>query len=271
MIKRSSDPVFSWSSWENKYVDKETFDDFCKDMTDEEIQQEMYAQLVSLAGLVWSEFADAPHPMGNRHQHRFDPRQPWSLACDIGNRSAWLVLQTVASTSGPVDVIVAEYQPDHGDTTAMIDRISRDYGYPSTVVAGSDASDSHRSIQTGIPHAVLFRQAWPGSRILWPTGSNVSKERQVWHAKARVCHPRSKARLLCVSDHLVSHDKGKRRGVLEMFEQDSWPEAGETGGAALVRKDKARNPQSYEDTRDALLYAMVCLHPPRAADPSWRR
>jgi hypothetical protein len=271
LLRASNDDKIRWSSYDNTYISKAVFDGFSVDMTEDERRQEIFAEHVSLAGLVWSEYRDAPAPAGNRHPHKFDPRQPWSLACDIGNRSAWLVMQTVASSSGPVDVIVAEYQPDHGDTTAMIDRISRDYGYPSTVVAGSDASDAHRSIQTGIPHAVLFRQAWPGARILWPTGNNVSKERQVWHAKARVCHPRSKARLLCVSDHLVSHDKGKRRGVLEMFEQDSWPEAGETGGAALVRKDKARNPQSYEDTRDALLYAMVCLHPPRAADPSWRR
>ena len=271
LLANSNDAKIRWSSYDNTYIPPAVFDGFSVDMTEDERRQEIFAEHVSLAGLVWSEFADAPHPAGNRHPHKFDPRAPWTLACDIGNRSAWLVIQTVAGLDSPIDVIVAEYQPDHGDTTAMVERISHDYGYPAHVIAGSDASDAHRSTLTGSAHAVLFRAAWPGARISWPTGANVSKERQVWHAKARVCHPRSRARLLCVSDHLKSHDRSKRRGVLEMFASDSWPEAGETGGAALLRKDKARNPQSVEDTRDALLYAMVCLHPPRGGDPDWHR
>jgi hypothetical protein len=160
LLRASNDDKIRWSSYDNTYISKAVFDGFSVDMTEDERRQEIFAEHVSLAGLVWSEYKDAPSPAGNRHPHKFDPRQPWSLACDIGNRSAWLVMQTVASSSGPVDVIVAEYQPDHGDTTAMIDRISRDYGYPSTVVAGSDASDAHRSIQTG---KLLFA---PKSRLL---------------------------------------------------------------------------------------------------------
>lgn len=276
MIRTTEEPVFRWSSWGNEYVSKETFDDFCADMSDEEIRQEMNAELISRSGLVWSEYRDEPHPGGNLHPHTWTPSMPYELWTDIGNRSAWLIVQQVP-LSGPwsadgrhIDVIVAEYQPDHGDSLVMVDRISRDYGAPAVVAAGSDVSDTHKSHLTGTPHAALFRSAWPGCRITWPRGSNVSKERQLWHAKSRVAHPRSGARLLCVSQGLVSHDAGRRRGVREMFAADTWPEAGEAGGAALVRKDKARNPQSYEDTRDAVLYGSVCTHPPRTADPMWR-
>lgn len=273
MVRVSSDPVFTWSSWDNTHIKGAVFDDFCKDMTPEQIRGEMHGECVSMTGMVWSEFVDKPWPDGNRHDARHRPGQPYELWADIGLRGAWLIVQQVdiPGTWEHIDVIVAEYQPNDGDTHQMIQRITGDYGPPAAVYGGGDISWSHKSVQTGTPEAVLFRQAWPNARLGWPTGMNVTKERQVWNAKARICHPRTLERRLCVSMGLKSHNPSLRRGVLELFASDTWPDVGEPGAAGLLRKDKARNPNSVEDTRDAVLYGVVCSHPPRVGDPSWRR
>jgi hypothetical protein len=273
MIDSGEEWVLRWDSGKNTYIDRETFDDFCKDMSQEEIEQEMYAKSIALSGLVWSEYVNAPWPAGNRHPHAWNPALPWSLSCDIGNRSAWLVIQSVPQHHGqPIDVVVAEYQPDDGNSMAMIKRIKQDiHTAPTNIASGIDAGDNNPNTLTGTTHSLAFRQAWPSARLFWPTGNNRYKSRQVWHAKSRICHPNSGERLFCVSDSLVSHDARFRRGILEMFAKDTWPRAGEPGGDDFLRKDKARNPESVEDTRDAMLHYLSCVRPPRAADPSWRR
>ena len=259
------DLVVEWSSYDNQYLNRAIVDDFARDLSQDMVDQEVMGKWVGLKGKVWEEFVDEPWPNGNIFPHEWDPELPYDLACDLGKRSAWFIIQSVYPRDAAgrrigdemVDVVVAEYQPDAGNTARMLGDIRRTYGTPQRVIAGSDVNTG--ATTDGSPHTLYFRQFFGTVPVLFPTEKNVNKLRQVYHAKNRLCSPNGQ-RLFCVSSKLISHDSSKKRGVLEMFRRDMWP----TSGSDLLMKDKGSNTQSYEDSRDGILYYIVCVHPPRA-------
>ena len=65
-------------------------------------------------------------------------------------------------------------------------------------------------------------------------------------------------RRICISDRCHNGNPESRRGIVEVWQQDTWPASDAPG---TFTKDKRRGP-GLEDMRDAWLYYSVIAHPP---------
>jgi hypothetical protein len=227
--------------------------------------QELDARWISLTGRIWNTFQKAQWPEGNIHWNRYNRNEPYALAVDLGVRAAWQIWQTVPARdiagrqifNTYLEVLVAEYTPNHGNARDLVKLIDLEYGRPAVVYAGSDIKT--RGVSDGLKPAYFFSSQWPGIELHSPTGYLTDKEIQHWVAQSRICNAYGQ-RLMCVSEDLVSHDNNGR-GLLDVLSLDAWPD-GQPRYGSFFEKDKASGGIGLEDSRDAFLYYMICRHPP---------
>ena len=228
--------------------------------------QELEAKWVSLSGRIWKAFLELHWPKGNLHNHGYDPSRPYILAVDLGVRSAWGIWQRIPATDEEgrtrgrgvreLDVLVAEYVPNHGNARDLVATIDKRFGRPAKVIAGMDINT--RSLGDGIKPSYFFTSKWPGIHISTPSGFSADKEVQHWQAQALLCNAYNQRRI-CVSTRLDTDTQG--RGIMDMIRLDSWPE-GVLRSGSFFEKDKATGGPGIEDVRDMFLYYIICQYPP---------
>jgi hypothetical protein len=229
--------------------------------------QELDAKWVSLSGRIWAAFGEQHWPEGNISNHRYNPSRPYILAVDLGVRSAWGIWQRFPAINKEgrmphsgvreIDVLVAEYVPNHGNARELVATIDKRFGRPAKVIAGADVNT--RAITDGLKPSYFFTSKWPGVHIQTPSGMLSDKEIQHWQAQAMICNAFGQ-RKICVSKHIDSDSEG--RGIMDMVRLDSWPE-GVLRSGSFFEKDKSTGGVGIEDVRDMFLYYIICQYPPQ--------
>ena len=256
------------TSYDNPYIDRHWVDGLMVDYSSEFARQEIMAEWISQSGRVWDN-ADLSEmwPRGNLHWHRYDPNRPYVLGFDLGVRSGWVIIQTVEPVNEygqpveghpSVDVIVGEYTPNNEGAQQTLARIEQQFGLPTAICVGADVGT--RSVaDAGVTPAIVLRNR--GWMMPMRVCKNPYASKQLQHmVLSGLWHNAKNQRRLCVSKDLFRGDAQNKRGVVEMVEQDTWPET-ERSGEYLV-KDKKGGGVGLEDIRDALLYWAIMMHPP---------
>lgn len=259
--------IIHCTSYDNDYVDKVWLDELKRSFDDDYVQQEIYANWVSRTARIWKGYNSNPWPHGNIADFSWDETKPFDLAVDLGNRSAWALIQYFNPPAqqankigfpGCLDVVVAEWTPDDGDTIKMVKRI-KDFtggGTPTKIFTGHDVGSSN--YVTGSSSAAIFRNMGWDSQIIIPTGPGRFKEQQ-FYALSGLLKNTKGWRRFCISKDLISHNPNSCRGCVEVMEDDGWAEK--------VTDDylpKDRNTTAYEHMRDALEYYAIHRNAPRA-------
>lgn len=256
------------TSYDNPFLDRRFAEDLAANLDPQRAQQEIYGRWVALSGRIWDvAVLDKEWPHGNIHPHAWDPGLPYTLACDLGVQSAWLVIQRVParlgaiSDDGMVDVIVAQYLPDDGDTESVVRQIDADYGVPQRVLIGADVNT--RSLVDGATSSFVFRRIWGGLPVIPITGTHADKDLQYQVAKGRLLNVLGQRRC-CVSAKLRSYPERTPRGIRQLWEADQWASGRQIRVGESMPKDKrSAGKAALEDVRDAWLYGMIGLHPPQ--------
>ena len=251
------------TSFDNPFLDTEFASSLAQSLDPQRARQEIYGEWVALSGRIW-DVADLSQtwPLGNLHPHAWQPGKPYTLGCDLGVQSAWLIIQQVPNGHGePIDVVVAEYLPDDGDAVSVVRQINADYGVPSRVFVGADLNT--RSIVDGGTASYVFRKQWGGIPVVPITGDLANKDLQYQVAKGRILNANG-ARRCCVSAALRTYPERSPRGIKALWQADQWPSGRQVRYGELLPKDKrSAGKAALEDVRDAWLYAMIGLHPPK--------
>lgn len=252
------------TSWDNPHQDENDIEIQMGNCDRQWARQEHWGEWITLGSQAWdnANLID-DWPIGNMHPHRFDPSLPFTIACDLGVRSGWLIIQHIHGhaglpTSPMVDVVVGEYTPNDGDTEKVARAIEVDYGTPAKIICGADVNT--RNIVNGQTAAAMFRNLGWVCPIIPIKGDMALKEPQ-YRATKRCLENVRGERTLCISRHLKTHEP-HHRGIKEVLSIDAWPENSPRSGEFLP-KDKANGGRGLEDIRDAMMYGMSALHPIR--------
>ena len=237
-----------------------------KDQVDAEYYaQEVLGEWVSLGSRIWDNIdLDSQWPNGNRIAYEFDSSRPFVVSCDLGVRSGWIVWQTVYNPSGIgqrnqyVQVAVAEYTPNDGDTQRIVQEITSQYGRPSKVIVGSDLFT--RAITDSRTSAMIFQDLGWNCEIVPIKGFFADKQMQ-YLATRRCIENANGYRSICISNTLKTWYPN-HRGLVDLFRLDEWPSKAPRSGEFLP-KDKYGSGVGLEDIRDALLYFVAATHPLR--------
>jgi len=279
-VTGSGGTVIHSSSWDNPHLSKEALDLREQMMDSQTAQGELYGRFVPAHGRVWDTFVEAPWPDGNIWESGFDPDAPWYLAVDLGGaQGAFQIVQYREPLhpitgrrlfQGKVGVIVAELTPNgvalETVTREIVNRFcGGDYRRgPIEVLVGHDVASRGT---TGIPAAHHFAEL--GWSYRTPAGISLDKELQRQVARSLILNSAGERRF-CVAAQKdkagnyipIEQVYGQRkvRGVLNVMRNDTYPDSSEKG---TFRKDKAKaGANALEDDRDAMLYWMICNHPP---------
>jgi hypothetical protein len=254
------------TSWDNPYQDGKNIEIQMADCDPLWARQEHYGEWISLGSQVWynanlDQTKNWPH--SNWHPHTFDRSLPFTVGCDLGVRSGWIIWQHVSGYPGmmdsqTVDVAVAEFTPNDGDTEKVTAEITAEYGFPMRVICGSDLDT--RSITNGQTSAMIFRDAGWLCSIVPVRGKLAAKDLQ-YLATKRCLENALHQRTMCISRGIMTHEP-HHRGIVDVLNLDSWPEKCPRSGEFLP-KDKSSGGPGLEDIRDAMMYSMTYLHPIR--------
>jgi hypothetical protein len=263
------DPVFYATTFDNPISDAEAVAQAALGMSQSEYEQEVLGRWVALGGRAWANAVlDKNWPEGNIHPHEWDPSMPFTLSCDIGNQSAWQIWQHPAifdnwgRSCGSVDVLVAQYTPNHGNTEAITQDISMNYGKPAHVIVGADVNTDNSA--TGESSALIMQSAGWDCPIIWPRPPHNQKWVQ-FTAMDRCILNRRGHRQLCISKGLKTIEPN-HRGLEVVLVADTWPERA-IQGEFLSKDKKTKKGNALEDSRDAALYFCTVMHP---VEPSWQ-
>jgi hypothetical protein len=225
-------------------------------MTEQQIQREIDGEWVALEGMIWRNFKNAPRPFGNIHEHEHDLSMPYYLFFDIGSAtSAWVLVQRLHDDEW---IITAEYTPKRdGSTGTVMRRICEDYGNPCRVVAGADLRTRDSA---GGETSEYFVHSVIGGDVPITTIDGWIADKEIQHdSLSRLLCSNTGKRRLYVSKNLHSHDPESDRGVMQLFQQDQWPEE-----SSIRRGEYLPKEGRLEHMRDALLYGAVgVMSPPR--------
>lgn len=226
-------------------------------LSEVEAQQELEGWFVSKEGRCWASFSDALAPAGNiLDDGGFRRGQSYVLAVDHGgSNGAWVLVQSRDLGRWS---IVAEYTPDGKPAYEILPEIVRTYGRPGRIIVGADHVTPG---PTGHTAEYLFVQHGLGGVAERVTGDLAPKEIQSNRLAFALLDTQGKRRLF-VSKQIKSHYPGPTRGVLDVLQHDTWPEA---GYPYTFRKEKGKR-IFHEDSRDALLYFAVKMWPPEWAE-----
>jgi hypothetical protein len=103
---------------------------------------------------------------------------------------------------------------------------------------------------------------WPDVDIQWPRSINFYKDIQHERLCSRIYNNNNQRRFL-VSNNLLSHDKHTGRGILEVMEQDEFPDKSPSRGSWLPN-DNSKDPAQLRHMRDAAQYWAACMYPDRS-------
>ena len=236
------------TSFDNPFLPANFAADLESKLSAEYASQEIYGEWISLTGRIWKHW-DA---VLNRCSDRFDYARPWELWCDLGINSAWIAVQK--NSSGKI-VAHFEWTPSDEGAEQTLTRINATMQRPpKRVVVGHDINT--RSIVDAQKPSVPFRRLWGSSPEIRPvTGFIADKQLQHMQGSASICTTHGE-RMFLIADDFVSHDSDKGRGLIELFEQDSWSTTPRTG--EFLPKD-----HRLEHMRDAWMYGIIVNNPPR--------
>lgn len=256
------------TSWDNPFNSRGAIDESMAHCDDLWARQEHYGEWVSLSNLAWDNAnLNNNWPEGNMHPHGWDPSLEYILACDLGVRSGWLLIQTVPGHSAlinspVVDVVVAQYTPNHGNSQAVARDIHAAYGEPKKIIVGNDVNT--RSITDGGTSSLMFRNMGWSCPIVPVSGKIAAKDTQFYALRACLKNALGH-RTLCISRKLITYEPN-HRGIEEVLRRDSWPD-GVVRSGQFLPKDKQSGGVGLEDIRDAMMYWAVVQHPVRAFGP----
>ena len=251
-------------------VDRNLYDTLVRDYSEEFAKQELEAYWADGKGKVWEAFDfsgdDAPGllwPRSNVHKHTgFDSTLPWVLGVDLGAvESAFIIFQSIPTGTPQrrVLVAVAEWTPTNVPLPRIINEI---IGYtggkqPGEVWVGHDIKTPGGHDST-TPYLAFDMVGW-GDRIRTHVGlPSFAKSVQHLAVSGAICN-RAGERRFAISRQMDSfHECG--RGLRDMLQRDSFPEKGNE----YFRKNKTEGTVNDEDIRDAMLYAIAGVFPPRA-------
>jgi hypothetical protein len=255
--------IISASSRDNPWLPEGWVDDLMSQMSPAQARREIDGQWVALEGLIWDTWSDEQWPMGNVHDHTYNPDKPWFLFADLGvANGAYVVVQPVESLHmghrvypGATWVAVAELTPEHdGSASRAFQRLKGQYGTPAAIVAGYDVNKRSDGDAT---KPMFFANQVFGSGIQVRAVAD-------WHADKQTQYNRllyliksaTGERRFCVSKDLQKLDPCGR-GIMQLMQQDTWPDnAGKARGTFLPKEGR------LEHMRDALLYGAVELMSP---------
>ena len=259
MIQDTDGAVIHATSHDNPYIDEHWIDGLLDDYSPDFAQQEIYAEFVAQASRIWPNYSEATWPEGNIIDYEWDENKPFVLCCDIGVRSAWLLIQRHQPTSTVhlLDVACAEYTPNDGATDRMCRTIEHDYGIPSRIIVGHDVGT--RSTANALTSSQVFRNHWGNVQIQPVTGHLMDKHNQYLAANRCLLNARGQ-RTFTISSTFKSHNDNQR-GIKEVLTQDTWADTPRSG--EFMPKDKQTG-AGLEDMRDAWLYGMTMLRPIRS-------
>jgi hypothetical protein len=257
------DPVFYATSFDNPVEDPDAIERAKQDLSPEEYKQEVLGQWVPLGGRAWaSAVLDKDWPDGNMHPHVWDPSMPFTLSCDIGNQSAWQIWQHPAiyddwgRPNGYLDVLVAQYTPNHGNTEQITCDITTNFGKPTHVIVGADVNTDNSA--TGESSRLVMQSAGWDCPVVWPKPPRDQKWVQ-YLAMNRLIYNQRKHRQMCISKGLITKEP-HHRGLEVVLEADTWPERA-IRGEFLPKDKKTKHGNALEDSRDAALYFSIIMHP----------
>jgi hypothetical protein len=256
--------LFMGQSSDNVYLPKGYVENLRMNMSKQQARRELDGEFVSLEGKIWPDFdSEKPWPEGNIHyQHTgFDPGRPWWLFCDLGSANgAFAVVQQTDATlagqevfGGSVWVVVADLCPYKNANAARAFQILKaNFGTPAMVVAGADVNT--RASTDGKTIAYFARQTWSNVNVHPVSERTYDRQLQYDRMLYLVCSARNERRL-CVAKDFVSLDVDSKRGVREMFEEDSFGEKPMPEGQLLPKGPD--HPVNH--IRDAMLMGTVAV------------
>jgi len=233
------------------------------------IKQELEAYWADGKGKIWDTFDfsgdDAPGllwPKSNIHKHSgFDPRYPWVLGADLGAvASAFIVLQSLPTGTAQkrVLVAVAEWTPGTVKLPRILNEIQQYTNgvKPHAVWVGHDINTPGGHDGT-TPYLAFSQVGW-GDVVRTHVGQpTFQKSAQHMAMSGAICNGAGERRF-AISKNLESfHECG--RGIREVLEMDTFPEKGND----YFRKNKTEGTLNLEDSRDAMLYPVAGIFPPR--------
>jgi len=269
-VERGRATVVHATSYDNCHIPPSMVEDFLENVDPTYAEQEVYARWVAMGNKIW-DHADLGKrwPDGNIHPHVYTPALPYLLGCDLGARSAWLLVQTVPGNpldfgGIDVDVAVAQFIPNHGDTEKVVREIHALYGPPAHIYLGADANTG--AYQTDGSTAIQEIRSLGWMCPITPIrGQQRYKDVQMRSAKVALCNAKMN-RIFCVSEGIDKHthmadETHGFRGIKEVLLQDMWlDKTTHTGGFLPKGSD---DPLGLEHMRDAWMYMMIGVHPIR--------
>lgn len=237
-------------------------------------RRDMDGELVALEDQLWPD-VDLTHswPVGNVDDNhpRFNPSYPWFLFCDFGSATgAYAVVQPVTNGIGlgqPRWVIVSDLCPQSsGNVKDAFLKLRAQFGNPAGVAGGIGINQ--RADTDGATPAFFVAKTWNDYvNIYSAPEDHVSNQIQYETLSALFCAGDGTRRLTIARDMVdqkAQLDKDSKRGVIEMVQQDTWPDD-------IVMASKMYLPKGpkirISHIRDALLQGAVTIMAP----PEWQK
>jgi hypothetical protein len=252
------------TSFENPHLPPDWAENMAAQMGQEYMEQEILGRWVALSGRIWKHWSKDEWPNGNVHPHEHEFEKPYFLFFDLGvASSSWLIVQPVEPEyrghllwdHDPVWVVTAEYNPKRdGSVDSILREIKQEYGTPIRIVAGADLTT--RS-STDAKTAQWFVTRHFGQVTTTPVKGWIA-DKEIQHAQLSYgIRDTRERRRFCVSKKLQRHYPETKRGIIELMEQDQWPE--KVNGMTFMPKE-----HRLEHVRDAAMYgAVACMWPPQ--------
>jgi hypothetical protein len=201
---------------------------------------------------------------------RFNPAYPWYLGSDMGSATgAYVVVQPVTNGMGNGQrrwVIVSDLCPQSsGNVRDAFTKLRERFGVPAGVVSGIGMNT--RADTDGATPAFFVSKIWNNTvDIMVADEDHISKHIQYENLSALFCAADGTRRLTIARDMIEKRaqiDKDSHRGVVEMIQQDVWPEATDIKSSRMYLPKGPKIRISH--IRDALLELGVMVMSP----PEW--
>jgi hypothetical protein len=240
-------------------------------MSKETARRELDGEFVSLEGRIWKKVVmDKSWPAGNiSDTHpRYNPSQPWWLFADLGGATgAYVVVQKTTARyrgmtmfDGPVWVAVADFcSNSDASATRAFKLLDSHFGCPAAIVAGADINTRDRG--TGRTVSYFAQQVWGNVQIL-PCDEDISSRQIQYDRMSYLVESSNGQRRFCVARDYKELDDNAKRGVLQMFEEDAWPDESKRRAGDFLPKNKEI---MVQHVRDALLMGAYQIMSP----PTW--
>jgi len=273
LITSPGHKIFTGTSWDNPYTGPEYVKGMMSNMSRQQIRREIYAEFVSLEGRIWPEFdLENPWPYGSIYNGGFEQGAPWWLFCDIGSATgAYVVVQRKEPITpdgrrvydGDLWVAVADFCPQSDGSAFRAFRTLREqYGVPVSVTAGGDINTRN----SGDGHTIVYfaKKVFGDNVRVIPVSESWADKQQQYDCLTAAIRDGADHRRFAVADPRLDAqgkqryyrqlDPDSQRGVVQVMEQDEWPDKKDRILSHFLPKDKNN---MLQHCRDALLMGAV--------------